>query len=156
MFDILLFLYDTYLLADRIPDAEQLSRKLSAAGFEEGAIVEALDWLAGLADLEPSEDSMQAAPGALATRIYNGEELRRLDAEGRGFLAFLESAGLLPFHGREWVIEQALALPETDVSAERIKWIALLAIWKLKGAGDVLWLEDLVRGAEDGWQPTLH
>jgi hypothetical protein len=46
------------------------------------------------------------------------------------------------------------------VSGERIKWISLLALWKLKGAGDVLWLEDLVRGGElDGendWQPTLH
>lgn len=152
MFDILLYLYDTYLFADQIPDAAHLSRKLSAAGFENDDIAQALDWLSGLDELVPLDE----AASSHAIRIYGAEEERRLDQEGRGFLAFLESAGMLPPHGREWVIEQALALPDPDVSAERIKWIAMLALWKLKGAGDVLWLEDLVRGAEDGWQPTLH
>ncbi|MEW5769164.1 MAG: DUF494 domain-containing protein [Pseudomonadota bacterium] len=153
MFDILLYLYDTYLLADQIPDAEHLSRKLSAAGFENDEIAEALDWLSGLDELAPLEADEDVRHGI---RIYSAEEESRLDIEGRGFLAFLESAELLPAHGREWVIEQALALPDTEVSAERVKWIALLALWKLKGAGDVLWLEDLVRGADDGWKPTLH
>jgi len=152
MFDILLYLYDTYLLADQIPDAEHLTRKLSAAGFESGEIAEALDWLSGLEDLVPLE--VDQAPASV--RIYSAEEERRLDPEGRGFLAFLESAELLPPHGREWVIEQALALADEQVAAERIKWIAMLALWKLKGAGDALWLEDLVRGTEDGWRPTLH
>jgi uncharacterized protein Smg (DUF494 family) len=74
----------------------------------------------------------------------------------------------LPLHAREWIIDRALALSDAEVSTDRIKWIALLALWKLKGAGDVLWLEDLVRGGEtadddgdedgplSGWQPTLH
>jgi len=151
MFDILLYLYDTYLFADQIPDAEHLSRKLSAAGFENGDIAQALDWLSGLEDLEPMEE--QASD---SIRVYSEDEVRRLDQDGRGFLAFLESAELLPPHGREWIIQQALALEDAEVSADRIKWIAMLALWKLKGAGDVLWLEDLVRGAEDGWRPTLH
>lgn len=152
MFDILLYLYDTYLLADQIPDAEHLTRKLSAAGFENDEIAEALDWLSGLDGLVPTDDEAMSQ----SVRIYSAEEERRLDSEGRGFLAFLESAEMLPPHGREWVIEQALALPDTEISATRIKWIAMLALWKLKGAGDVLWLEDLVRGTEDGWRPTLH
>ncbi len=152
MFDILLYLYDTYLLADQIPDAEHLTRKLSAAGFENEEIAEALDWLSGLDELVPAEGEVPAR----SMRIYSAEEERRLDREGRGFLAFLESAELLPPHGREWVIDQALALPEPEISATRVKWIAMLALWKLKGVGDVLWLEDLVRGADDGWRPTLH
>lgn len=158
MFDILLYLYDTYLYADQIPDAEHLSRKLTAAGFENEDIAQALDWLSGLDNLEALVDvePLDDAPSPRAMRIYHSEEERRLALEGRGFLAFLESADLLPPHGREWAIEQALALPEPEVSADRIKWIAILALWKLKGAGDVIWLEDLVRGTEDGWQPTLH
>lgn len=152
MFDILLYLYDTYLLADQIPDAEYLTRKLSAAGFENDEIAEALDWLSGLDDLVPANDEVMSP----SMRIYSAEEERRLDSEGRGFLTFLESAAMLPPHGREWVIEQALALPDAEISATRIKWIAMLALWKLKGAGDVLWLEDLVRGADEGWRPTLH
>lgn len=154
MFDILLYLYDTYLLAEQFPDTEQLTRKLSAAGFEDNAIVEALDWLAALDDLALVEAETRAAPAGV--RIYSPEEQQRLAVEGRGFLTFVEAAGHLPAHAREWVIDRALALPEPEVGADRIKWISLLAMWKLKGAGDVLWLEDLVRGGEDGWQPTLH
>ncbi len=156
MFDILLYLYDTYLYADRFPDAEQLTRKLSAAGFEDEAIGEALDWLSALDDLAPAEES--AHPPAV--RVYSHEEITRLATDGRGFLAYLESAGLLAPLAREWIIDRALALPDAEVSGERIKWISLLALWKQKGAGDVLWLEDLVRGSEesgeDSWQPTLH
>ncbi len=164
MFDILLYLYDTYLLSEHFPDPERLSRKLSAAGFEDQAIGEALDWLAALDDL--SSDEGEAEHPAL--RVYNNYEIGRLATEGRGFLLFLEGSGLLPVHAREWIIERALALSDAEVSTNRIKWIALLALWKLKGAGDVLWLEDLVRGGDaadddgdedsplSGWQPTLH
>ncbi|HNH89504.1 MAG TPA: DUF494 domain-containing protein [Thiobacillaceae bacterium] len=156
MFDILLYLYDTYLHAERFPDAEQLSRKLSAAGFEDDAIGEALDWLAALDDLAPAEEASRPP----AMRVYAEDEVRRLASGGRGFLAYLESTGLLPTHAREWIIERALALPDAHVSAQRVKWIALLALWKLKGAGEVLWLEDLVRAADEaddeGWKPTFH
>lgn len=161
MFDILLYLYDTYLLSEHFPDQAHLSRKLSAAGFENEAIDEALDWLAALDDLAPDESPFDQP----TIRIYSEHEMGRLAMEGRGFLTFLEGSGLLPVHAREWIIERALALTDAEVSADRIKWIALLALWKLKGAGDVLWLEDLVRGSDDsgefadefgGWQPTLH
>jgi Smg protein len=164
MFDILLYLYDTYLLSEHFPDQAHLSRKLSAAGFENEAIDEALDWLAALDDLAPEENTVDLP----AMRIYSAVELSRLATDGRGFLTFLEGSGLLPVHAREWIIDRALALTDAEVSADRIKWISLLALWKLKGAGDVLWLEDLVRGSEDadddeaeaerdfsGWQPTL-
>jgi Smg protein len=152
MFDILLYLYDTYLLTEHFPEPEQLSRKLSAAGFEDEAIGEALEWLAALDDL--AADEADDTPPAMC--IYCDEEISRLASDGRGFLTYLEGAGLLPPHAREWVIERAMALDDAEVSAARVKWIALLALWKLKGPGDVLWLEDLVRGGEDGWQPTLH
>ncbi|KAF0099215.1 MAG: hypothetical protein FD187_2833 [bacterium] len=158
MFDILLYLYDTYVHAEAFPDAAQLSRKLSAAGFEDEAIGEALDWLAALDDLAPGEDCAVSQ----SFRIFSAEEVARIATEGRAFLGYLESSGLLAAHAREWVIDRALALPDAVVSGNRLKWIALLAVWKLKGAGEVLWLEDLVRGGDtsdddaESWQPTLH
>ena len=158
MFDILLYLYDTYLFSEHFPAPEQLSRKLSAAGFEAADIGAALNWLAALDELAPEE----TADGVPAIRCYSDAECSRLATEGRGFLTFLEASGLLAAHAREWVIEQAMALEDPEVSGDRIKWIALLALWKLNGAGDVLWLEDLVRGTGEfdgeggGWQPTLH
>ena len=157
MFDILLYLYDTYLFSEHFPAPEQLSRKLSAAGFEDADIGAALDWLAALDDLAPDT----AGNGIPSLRCYSDAEISRLATGGRGFLTFLEGSNLLSPHAREWVIDQAMALEDPEVSADRIKWIALLALWKLNGAGDVLWLEDLVRGGDDsdedgGWQPTLH
>lgn len=152
MFDILLYLYDNYLVTDIHPDAETLSRKLAAIGFETEDIDRALNWLAALDSLS-LEDGTEAVSG---TRCYTGEEMQRLDPEGIGFLIHLENAGLLPGRAREWVIEQALALEDPEIPADKIKWITLLAITRLGGPGDALWLEDLVRAGEDGWQPTLH
>lgn len=152
MFDILLYLYDNYLVTDIHPDAETLSRKLAAVGFETEDIDRALNWLAALDELAPA-DEIEAEQG---TRCYTAEEMQRLDPEGIGFLIHLENAGLLPGRAREWVIEQALALEDPEVPAEKIKWITLLAISRLSGPGDAIWLEDLVRAEEDGWQPTLH
>lgn len=152
MFDILLYLYDNYLVMDQHPDAEALSRKLTAAGFEATEIDRALDWLSALDTLTP-ELPMPATTG---TRIFAREEQTRIDPDGLSFLAFLESAGLLAPAAREWVLDRALALDDPEVPAEKIKWIALLAISRLHGPGDALWLEDLVRTGEDGFAPTLH
>lgn len=151
MFDILLYLYDNYLVTDLQPDTETLSRKLAAVGFEADDIDRALAWLATLDTLDPHAED-QFNRGA---RCFTAEEQRRLEAEGIGFLIYLEGAGLLPLQAREWVIEQAMALEDSEVSAEKIKWITLLAISRLHGPGDALWLEDLVRAGED-YAPTYH
>jgi Smg protein len=157
MFDILLYLYDNYLVADMHPDAEVLSRKLTAAGFEAEDIDRALDWLSSLERLELDRDWQESDPaGGRAVRIYTAGEARRLDPAGIGFLAHLEGAGLLSPQGREWVIDQAMALEDGEVPGDKIKLITLLAISRLHGPGDALWLEDLVRGGEDGWRPTIH
>jgi Smg protein len=152
MFDILLYLYDNYLVMENVPDAEFLSRKLTAAGFEADEIDQALHWLSALDALSPAEPYFETD----GQRCYAPEEWRRIEAEGLAFITYLENAGLLSPQGREWVLDRALALEDSEVGADKIKWIALLAVTRLRGAGDALWLEDLVRGGEDGWQPTLH
>ena len=48
MFDVLVYLYENYWRPDACPDHRQLSRKLSAVGFESDEIQEALTWLDGL------------------------------------------------------------------------------------------------------------
>lgn len=49
MFDVLVYLYETYWRPDACPDSAQLARKLTAVGFENDEIQEALNWLEGLA-----------------------------------------------------------------------------------------------------------
>lgn len=152
MLDILQYLYEHYLVDDHYPDTQALGLKLSTAGFDQAEIDQALEWLDGLSALDPEAEAAFAPHGA---RVYNAHELSRLAPEGRGFLAYLENAGLLSPYAREWVIERALALGDAEVPAEKIKWIALIALWKLKGALSALWLEDLVR-EEDAAPDTLH
>jgi Smg protein len=152
MFDIIEYLYDNFLVDDTYPDSESLTRKLSAAGFERDDIDQALNWLGGLSDLDPEGEASLEHAGH---RCYTEQEIHRISAEGRGFLAFLESAGLLSPYAREWVLERALALDDAEVPADKIKWIALLAHWRLGGSLEALWLEDLVRD-EDDYSPTVH
>lgn len=152
MFDIIQYLYDHYLVDDHYPDAEALALKLSTAGFDKAEIEQALTWLDGLSELDPEGEDGLSHDGM---RLYNELEIMRLAPEGRGFLTYLENAGLLSPYAREWVIERALALEEQVVPAEKIKWIALLALWKLGGSLSALWLEDLVREDEDD-PATLH
>lgn len=152
MFDILLYLYDNYLISDHFPDPQSLSRKLSAAGFEADDIDRALDWLSALETLTPATEVSEIS----GARVFSSFELDQIEADGLSFILFLENAGLLTASAREWVLDRAMSLEDTPVSADKIKWISLLAISRLQGAGDALWLEDLVRTGEDDWQPTLH
>ena len=48
MFDILVYLYETYYRPDACPEPAVLARKLSAVGFDDVEISEALVWLTDL------------------------------------------------------------------------------------------------------------
>ena len=59
MFEILMYLFESYFDAGSYPEPDKLSRKLSAAGFEGDEISEALTWLSALHEQNP--DSYPAA-----------------------------------------------------------------------------------------------
>ena len=48
MFEVLVYVYENYWQGDACPAPQQLSRKLTAAGFESEEIEDALIWLNGL------------------------------------------------------------------------------------------------------------
>ena len=106
MFDILVYLFESYIHTDAFPETDLLTRKLSAAGFDQEDISEALDWLAGLRrvsrDIHPG-----LAPSAGSVRIYTDEEQAQLDPRCRGFLSLLESAGVLSAAHRELIIGES-------------------------------------------------
>lgn len=148
MFDILVYLFENYVRAEACPAAEHLARKLSAAGFEDEEISEALEWLDGLRDYAASSP-MVRAPRSDSVRCYVPEETARLDVHCRGFLAFLESAGVLDPLTRELVIERALALDGFAINLHRIKVIVLMVMWQQDRAIDTLILDELLTGEED-------
>lgn len=129
MFDIFVYLFENYVHAAACPEIDQLARKLSAAGFEEDEITEALDWLSGLRSISDASP-LATTPAAGAFRVYAVEEALRLSTECRGFIAFLENAGALDAGTREIIIERTLALSGFGVSLARLKVIVLMVLWQ--------------------------
>jgi Smg protein len=144
MIDILVYLFENYL-PDACPEPDVLARKLSAAGFGSDDITAALSWLDGLAGDEGNRCLSPASAGAI--RIYDEEEQERLPAVCRGFIAFLEQHDAVDAPLREAIIERALALPDEEVSLDRLKVIVLAVIWRYRHEVDALILEELL--AED-------
>src|SRR3954471_21947965 len=93
MFDILVYLYETYYRPDACPEPAALARKLSAVGFDDIEISEALDWLNGLTEL--ASEIHSEADACTGTRYYVDEEYTELGSAAIGFIQFLESAGVL-------------------------------------------------------------
>jgi hypothetical protein len=102
MFEVLVYLYENYWRPDACPDHDQLSRKLSAVGFETDEIQEALVWLDGLAE---NAQAYAADQSADSLRVYSTAEIDRLGEDSIGFVSFLESAGVLPPAMRDAVAE---------------------------------------------------
>ena len=149
MFDVLVYLFENYIHAEACPAPDQLARKLSAAGFEDEEISEALEWLS---DLNSDSDGYAPAdaPSSRAIRIFAAEELSKLGSEGYGFLVFLDSAGVLDTRTRELIIDRIMALPDPSVSVGRIKVIVLMVLWKEARPMDSLLVDELLTEDEDG------
>jgi Smg protein len=146
MFDVLVYLYETYWRPDACPDHDQLSRKLSAVGFESDEIQEALTWLDGLAD---GAHTQAGAQGASSVRVYSDAERELLGSESIGFISFLESAGVLPPVMREMVIDRASAVGSGPVALEDLKVIVLMVFWSLGEEPDALILDELFVDPEE-------
>ncbi|MDY0036491.1 MAG: DUF494 domain-containing protein [Zoogloea oleivorans] len=148
MFDILVYLFENYVHADACPEPAQLARKLTAAGFEEEEITEALEWLSGLRQLSDGERPAHfARAGSL--RIYGEDEQVRLGVECRGFLLFLENAGILDSECREISVERALALGETEIELENLKVIVLMVLWQQDRPINGLILDELLNESDE-------
>lgn len=146
MFDVLVYLYENYWRPDACPDHDQLQRKLSAVGFESDEIQDALKWLDGLARSAESRES-NPPPGA-SIRVYSEIERDVLGVDSIGFIAFLESAGVLPPPMREMVVDRALAVG-SSLDLDDLKVIVLMVFWSLGEEPDALVLDELFVAPEE-------
>jgi Smg protein len=141
MYDILVYLFENCQHAELAYDRERVAKKLSAAGFEDSDISEALHWLAGVrvphSVREPLPDSRSTF------RAYAPRELAKLDARSRGFLLTLEHSGILSAETRELVIERALAANGDTLSLEQLKLVVLMVLWNQQMPTSRLLAEDL-------------
>ncbi|MET3132293.1 Smg protein [Oxalobacteraceae bacterium GrIS 1.11] len=152
MFDILVYLYETYYRPDACPEPLALARKLSAVGFDDEEISEALVWLTDLTAMAGAPQTLTAE--STGTRFYVEEERDVLGTAAIGFIQFLESAKVLSALQREIVIERALALDQSPVGLGKLKVIVLMLLWSQGKEPDALMFDDLF-GADDEQAPRL-
>ena len=168
MFEVLVYVYENYWQGDACPELHQLSRKLTAVGFEADEIQAALIWLNGLniaaqntqADLPGRQEN--SLPDTLAgyaassfprqspdsLRVYSVAEQEHLGAQTLGFVSFLESSGVLPPAMREIVIDRAMAAPGDPLALDDLKIIVLMVYWSFGEEPDALVLDELCDDAE--------
>ena len=152
MFDILVYLYETYYRPDACPEPAALARKLSAVGFDDDEISEALVWLTDLTEMAGGDLEFSASSDGI--RFYVDQEYDVLGTAAVGFIQFLESARVLSPVQREIVIERALVLDESPVGLGKLKIIVLMLLWSQGKEPDALMFDDLF-GSDDEQAPRL-
>ena len=147
MYDILVYLFENCQQAELADDRERVARKLSAAGFEDADISEALHWLAGV--LHAPRGVGATLPDARSSfRAFAPRELAKLDAECRGFLITLEQSGILTPQTRELVLERSLAASGNTLSLDQLKLIVLMVLWNQQTPTSRLVAEELFSTAQ--------
>ena len=144
MFEILVYLFETYYTPKACPDADVLAHKLAAAGFEHEDIDEALSWLHGLAQATEQCLDLPFSAAGQGCRIYTEQEYQALGSPAIGFITFLEQSEALSPALREILIDRALATNESPIPLDQLKIIALMVLWSQQIEIDHLVFEELL------------
>ena len=142
MYDILVYVFENCQQAELAYDRERVAKKLSAAGFEDSDISEALHWLAGMQ--RPAQNIDAVLPDSSTSfRVFAPREVAKLDAACRGFLLTLERSTILNPQTRELVLDRALAASGDALTLEQLKLIILMVLWNRQTPTSRLLAEDL-------------
>ena len=142
MFEILMYLFESYFDAGSYPEPDKLSRKLSAAGFEGDEISEALTWLSALQQQNPA--NYPASLEHAGMRHFAALELQRISFEARQFLLFAEQQQMISAVELEMVIDRAVALQQENIRLDKLKMIMLMVLWNRRRELDTLLVEELL------------
>ena len=144
LLDVLMYLFENYLddETEVQPDKELLRIELEEAGFDRGEVNKAFGWLEGLA-ADPARGMQRHATSSI--RVFNTDELLRIDTESRGFLLYLEQIGILNQEHRELVVDRIMALDSDEIDIDQVKWIILMVLFNQPGQEQAYArMEDLV------------
>ena len=142
MYEVLVYVFENCQQAELAFDRERIAKKLSAAGFEDSDISEALHWLAGVVRA-PQGEPARLPDSRTTFRAFAPREIAKLDAQCRGFLITLEDSGILNPQTRELVIERSLAASGDALSLDQMKLIVLMVLWNQQTPTSRLLAEDL-------------
>ena len=140
--DVLMYLFENYFYdePEEEPDRDSMEENLQQAGFSNGEIDKAFDWLDGLAEQRFQPDF--AIRTEQPIRVFIDSETDRLDTNCRDFLMYLSNVGILDPQRRELVLDRLLALECDEISLEDVKWVVLMVLFNQPGSeAAYAWME---------------
>jgi Smg protein len=143
--DLLMYLFENYIYEEpeSTPDRESLTGSLEEAGFTNAEIDRAFAWLDGLAEQRKLPELGHHSDNPV--RVFSVEETQRLDVDARGFILYLENAGVLDSIRREQVLDRLSALDSEDIDIEDVKWVVLMVLFNQPGQeANYAWMEDMM------------
>ncbi|SRR6056297_1481517 len=143
--DLLMYLFENYIYEEpeSTPDRESLTGSLEEAGFTNAEIDRAFAWLDGLAEQRKLPELGHHSDNPV--RVFSIEETQRLDVDARGFILYLENAGVLDSIRREQVLDRLSALDSEDIDIEDVKWVVLMVLFNQPGQeANYAWMEDMM------------
>ena len=151
--DVLMYLFENYFYdePDDQPDRASMEENLHEAGFTNGEIDKAFQWLDGLAEqrFQPEFKMQTDQP----VRVFSDYENSRLDTGCRDFLLYLSNAGILDAQRRELVLDRLLALDSDEITLEDVKWVVLMVLFNQPGQeANYAWMEDLMFDTEQDYR----
>jgi Smg protein len=147
MFDILIFLFESYFDAGSCPDPDKLSIKLLAAGFEDDDIRQAINWLSSLRQLTLAE--YPSAINKSGFRFFADLELQRISEEGLQFIIYLEFRRIIVPIEREMIIDRVISLGHDKLSLDKVKLIVLMVLWNQHEELNPLLIEELLTPSDN-------
>ena len=144
--DVLQYLYERFQEDELVPldKHKSIIKELEKVGFKLNEIDSALSWLDGLVDAS-SKSFAPVKPTNSSIRVFHPHEMSSFSTEARGFLYFLEQAGVLDNHSREAVIDRVLALELKDsIDLDELKWVVNMVLFNLPDREEAaIWLENI-------------
>ena len=151
MFDLLVYVFENYLSSsNKIDDLSKMTTELEEAGFEYKEIEFAIDWFATLKVLSEKINGVKIDQSALKSRIYSKREYEKVNNEGIGFLIFLEKATILTPSEREIILDRAMAVNQSEINLDELKWIVMMTLWHFGRESEYLFVEDALFNPKNG------
>jgi Smg protein len=139
LIDVLIYIYENYMDSEESVPTDQmlLEEELLQAGFPQGEVHKAFDWLDELAWRQGSMAVSAPTPSSMgkqpSMRIYSTHEQQKINLDTQGTLLYLEQIGILDPVSRELVIERCMAIETTELSEDDVNWIVLLVLLNQPG-----------------------
>jgi Smg protein len=109
-----------------------MSSELSAAGFDKTVVNKAIQWILDLSnesDIEKSAQFSDLNKISYALRYFIPYECDLFNVDCRSYLLRLEQRGILSPANRERVIEQTIALQDSDIDVNLLKWVTMMVLY---------------------------